>query len=149
MGPWRIRATMEEIDIALRYEFSGRRYIKGKQNYVDLVDIDTFSIHDIDRMMEEFGHIDSDDTLLYYHFPRQFGDLDFGNPELIDVYIEHGKTNLHTYYMSPNPYKTQNKLIMLTGMRVVQTEHDSHLKKNHLWIKNHWLTMIILQKKLI
>nr|KAJ0188756.1 hypothetical protein LSAT_V11C900480270 [Lactuca sativa] len=143
MAPWRIRATMDEIDVARRYaghstifsvrlhhggqftKFSGRKYIKGKQNYVDLLDIDTFSIHDIDEMMEELGHIDSDQTLLYYHFLRPFGDLDFGlfalgsdqdvhhlgmyvaNHKLIDVYIEHGKTNLHTYSMSPNPSKVK------------------------------------------
>ncbi|CAI9274077.1 unnamed protein product [Lactuca saligna] len=141
MTPWRIRATMDEIDVARRYaghptifsvrlhhggqftKFPGRKYIKGKQNYVDLLDIDTFSIHDIDEMMEELGHIDSDETLLYYHFLRPFGDLDFGlfalgqdvhhlgtyvaNHKVIDVYIEHGKTNLHTYYMSPNPSKVK------------------------------------------
>nr|KAJ0200449.1 hypothetical protein LSAT_V11C600329540 [Lactuca sativa] len=96
MAPWRIRATMDEIDVARRYvghstifsvrlhhggqftKFPGRKYINGKQNYVDLLDIDTFSIHDIDEMMEELGHIDSDQTLLYYHFLRPFGDLDFG-----------------------------------------------------------------------
>nr|KAJ0216526.1 hypothetical protein LSAT_V11C300153300 [Lactuca sativa] len=96
MAPWRIHATMDEIDVARRYaghptifsvrlhhggqftKFPGRKYIKGKQNYVDLLDIDTFSIHDIDEMMEELGHIDSDQTLLYYHFMRPFGDLDFG-----------------------------------------------------------------------
>nr|KAJ0203893.1 hypothetical protein LSAT_V11C500293290 [Lactuca sativa] len=143
MAPWRIRATMDEIDVARRYaghptifsvrlhhggqftKFPGRKYIKGKQNYVDLLDIDTFSIHDIDEIMEELGHIDSDETLLYYHFLRPFGDLDFGlfalgsdqdvhhlgtyvaNHKLIDVYIEHGKTNLHTYSMSPNPSKVK------------------------------------------
>ncbi|CAI9273035.1 unnamed protein product [Lactuca saligna] len=143
MAPWRIRATMDEIDVARRYaghptifsvrlhhggqftKFPGRKYIKGKQNYVDLLDIDTFSIHDIDEMMEELGHIDSDETLLYYHFLRPFGDLDFGlfalgsdqdvhhlgtyvaNHKVIDVYIEHGKTNLHTYSMSPNPSKVK------------------------------------------
>nr|KAJ0187464.1 hypothetical protein LSAT_V11C900468320 [Lactuca sativa] len=143
MAPWRIRATMDEIDVARRYaghptifsvrlhhggqftKFPGRKYIKGKQNYVDLLDIDTFSIHDIDEMMEELGYIDSDQTLLYYHFLRPFGDLDFGlfalgsdqdvhhlgtyvaNHKLIDVYIEHGKTNLHTYSMSPNPNKVK------------------------------------------
>ncbi|CAI9301559.1 unnamed protein product [Lactuca saligna] len=143
MAPWRIRATMDEIDVAHRYvghpmifsvrlhhggqftKFPGRKYIKGKQNYVDLLDIDTFAIHDIDEMMEELGHIDSDETLLYYHFLRPFGNLDFGlfalgsdqdvhhlgtfvaNHKLIDVYIEHGKTNLHTYSMSPNLSKVK------------------------------------------
>ena len=47
-------------------KFPGRKYIKGKQNYVDLLDIDTFSIHDIDEIMEELGHIDSDETPVSY-----------------------------------------------------------------------------------
>nr|KAJ0204474.1 hypothetical protein LSAT_V11C500269550 [Lactuca sativa] len=109
MAPWRIRATMDEIDIAHVFTLS--------------IYINTFSIYDIDKMIEELGHIDSDQTLLYYHFLRPFGDLDFGlfalgcdkdvhhlvkyvdNHNLIDVYIEHRKTKLHTYYMSPNHSK--------------------------------------------
>nr|KAJ0199531.1 hypothetical protein LSAT_V11C600333240 [Lactuca sativa] len=34
-------------------KFPGRKYIKGKQMYVDLLDMDTFSVHDIDEMMEQ------------------------------------------------------------------------------------------------
>nr|KAJ0228378.1 hypothetical protein LSAT_V11C100033030 [Lactuca sativa] len=52
MASWRIHANMEEIDVHSRYE---RKYIWGKRNYVDLLDVDTFSVHDIDDIMEKLG----------------------------------------------------------------------------------------------
>ncbi|CAI9274568.1 unnamed protein product [Lactuca saligna] len=39
-------------------KFPGRKYIKGKQTYIDLLDMDTFSVHDIDEMMEQLGYVD-------------------------------------------------------------------------------------------
>ncbi|CAI9287775.1 unnamed protein product [Lactuca saligna] len=57
--------------------FPGRKYICGKQTFVDLLDIDTFSVHDIDKMIEDLGYT-SVGKPLYYHFQRPFGDLDFG-----------------------------------------------------------------------
>ncbi|CAI9264543.1 unnamed protein product [Lactuca saligna] len=75
---WRIRANMEEIDVGRHYwghptifsirlyhggeftKFPGRKYIKGKQTYIDLLDMDTFSVHDIDEMMEQLGYVDED-----------------------------------------------------------------------------------------
>lgn len=104
--------------------FPGRKYVRGKVNYVDLVDMDTFSVHDIDDLMEELGYCE-EGNLLFYHFLRPTADLDFGlfalacdqdvlylgqfvaNHKLIDIYIEHGKTNLHTYSMSPNHSKVR------------------------------------------
>ena len=58
-------------------KFPGRKYIKGKQTYIDLLDMDTFSVHDIDEMMEQLGYVD-EGIPLYYHFKRPFSDLDFG-----------------------------------------------------------------------
>ncbi|CAI9292371.1 unnamed protein product [Lactuca saligna] len=110
-------------------KFPGRKYIKGKQTYIDLLDMDTFSVHDIDEMMEQLGYVD-EGIPLYYHFKRPFSDLDFGlfalgsdqdvrhlgtfisKHKLIEVYIEHGKTQLHTYTMSPNQAKVQIKEII-------------------------------------
>nr|KAJ0213269.1 hypothetical protein LSAT_V11C400184090 [Lactuca sativa] len=110
-------------------KFPRRKYIKGKQTYVDLLDMDTFSVHDIDEMMEQLGYVD-EGIPLYYHFKRPFSDLDFGlfalgsdqdvrhlgtfisKHKLIEVYIEHGKTQLHTYTMSPNQSKIQIKEII-------------------------------------
>ncbi|CAI9289416.1 unnamed protein product [Lactuca saligna] len=52
-------------------KFPGRNYIKGKQTYIDLLDMDTFSVHDIDEMMEQLGYVD-EGIPLYYHFKRPF-----------------------------------------------------------------------------
>ncbi|KAI3509052.1 hypothetical protein L1887_24076 [Cichorium endivia] len=142
MVGWRIRAEMAELEIGKLYashptvfsiklfyggeftHFPGRRYINGKEKFVDLVDIDEFCVHDIDDMMDTLGYVE-EGKLLYFHFKRPFSDLDFGlfalasdsdithlrtyvgNHKLIEVYTEHGKTNLHTYLMSPNPSKVR------------------------------------------
>ncbi|CAI9275866.1 unnamed protein product [Lactuca saligna] len=97
-------------------KFPGRKYIKGKQTYIDLLDMDTFSVHDIDEMMEQLGYVD-EGIPLYYHFKQPFSDLDFelfalgsdhdvrhlgtfiSKHKLIEVYIEHGKTQLHTLFL--------------------------------------------------
>ncbi|CAI9291584.1 unnamed protein product [Lactuca saligna] len=136
MVSWRIHGEMAEIDVDKSYvghptvfsirmhhggeftSFLGRKYIRGKQTFVDLLDIDTFSVHDIDEMMEDLGYA-SVGKPLYYHFQRPLGDLDFGlfalasdedvrylesfvaKHKLIEVYIEREKTTLHTYLMSP------------------------------------------------
>ncbi|CAI9275495.1 unnamed protein product [Lactuca saligna] len=140
MSGWRIRPQMDEIDLEASYsgnptvfsirlhyggeftKFPGRKYINGQQKFVDLIDSDLFSIHDIDDMMEELGCVE-EGKVMYYHFKRPLGDLDFGlfalgsdqdvnhlrsyvaSHKLIDVYTEFWRTNLHTYAMSPNPSK--------------------------------------------
>nr|KAJ0203928.1 hypothetical protein LSAT_V11C500259960 [Lactuca sativa] len=142
MVGWRIRANMEEIDVEKHYvghptifsirlfyggeftNFPGRRCVKGKERYVDLLDIDEFCVHDIDEMMETLGCLE-EGKLLYYHFKRPFSDLDFGlfelasdsdinhlgtyvgKHKLIEVYVEHGKTVLHTYTMSSTHSKVR------------------------------------------
>ncbi|CAI9266386.1 unnamed protein product [Lactuca saligna] len=142
MVSWRIRGEMAEIDVDQSYaghptmfsirmhhggeftSFPGRKYIRGKQTFVDLLDIDTFSVNDIDEMMEDLGYA-SIGKPLYYHFQRPLGDLDFGlfalasdedvrylgsfvaKHKLIEVYIEHDKTTLHTYLMSPTHSKVR------------------------------------------
>nr|KAJ0212945.1 hypothetical protein LSAT_V11C400228200 [Lactuca sativa] len=142
MVGWRFRANMQEIDIEKHYDgpptifstrlfyggeftkFPGRRYVKGKERYVDLLDIDEFCVHDIDEMMETLSCVE-EGKLLYYHFKRPFLDLDFGlfalasdsdinhlgtyvgKHKLIEVYVEHGKTVLHTYTMSSTPSKVR------------------------------------------
>ncbi|CAI9303348.1 unnamed protein product [Lactuca saligna] len=78
MVGWRIRANMAEIDVGRVYsgnplifsiklfyngvftKFPGRRYIKGKVKYVDLVDIVEFSVHDIDEMMDILGYVEEE-----------------------------------------------------------------------------------------
>ncbi|CAI9293427.1 unnamed protein product [Lactuca saligna] len=104
---WRIQADIVEIDV-------GRVYI----------DIDEFSVHDIDEMMDILGWME-EGKLLYYQIKRPLSDLDTSlfalacdsdikhfriyveKHKLIEVYTEHGKTMLKTYLMSPNPSKVR------------------------------------------
>ncbi|CAI9260779.1 unnamed protein product [Lactuca saligna] len=95
--------------------------------YVDYVDIDEFSLHELDAIMLDLGYPDSrmdeltdESPVIYYHFRIPNGDFQFGlralgndqdvinlskfiqNNKLIKVYTEHRKTNLLTYFMSLN-----------------------------------------------
>ncbi|KAL4580718.1 hypothetical protein LXL04_016920 [Taraxacum kok-saghyz] len=101
--------------------FRYRKYIDGKVNYVDMVDIDEFSIHDLDAIMRGLRYVVP--PYIYYHFLVPNGDFQFGfrplgndvgllnlaqyvaDHKLIRVYTEHGECTLLTYYMNPNPVR--------------------------------------------
>nr|KAJ0210379.1 hypothetical protein LSAT_V11C400172510 [Lactuca sativa] len=100
----------------------GRKYIKGKQNYVDLLDNDIFSINNIDEMMEELGHIDSNQTLLYYYFLRPFGALDFG------LFALGSDQDVHRVDLTLVKHKSVPDQ--------TQVENDSHLDKE-LFVADH------------
>nr|KAJ0200033.1 hypothetical protein LSAT_V11C600329930 [Lactuca sativa] len=81
MSGWRIRPQMDEIDLDASYgEFTklpGRKYIKRQHNFVDLIDNDLFFVHNIDDMMQVLGCVE-EGKIMYYHFKRPIGNLDFG-----------------------------------------------------------------------
>ncbi|CAI9293924.1 unnamed protein product [Lactuca saligna] len=99
-------------------KFPNIRYINGQVRYFDVVDIDEFSVHELDLMMRELGYDGTE--IMYYHFRLPNEGFDFGlralgndddvrnlsryvthNNKMIKVYTEHGQTNLLTYFMSP------------------------------------------------
>ncbi|CAI9287655.1 unnamed protein product [Lactuca saligna] len=52
------------------------RYIDGTVNYVDMVDIDEFSVHELDAIMKGFRY--GFPPVIYYHFLVPGGDFHFG-----------------------------------------------------------------------
>nr|KAJ0224071.1 hypothetical protein LSAT_V11C200087730 [Lactuca sativa] len=99
-------------------KFPNIRYINGQVRYFDVVDIDEFSVHELDLIMRELGYDGTE--IMYYHFRLPNEGFDFGlralgndddvrnlsryvthNNKMIKVYTEHGQTNLLTYFMSP------------------------------------------------
>nr|KAJ0186122.1 hypothetical protein LSAT_V11C900504390 [Lactuca sativa] len=106
----------------------GNGRFQGEVGYVDYVDINEFSVHEIDVIMLELGYPDpgmnevnvSNSPVIYYHFKIPNGDFQFSlralrndqdvinlskyipHNKLIEIYTEHGKTNLVTYFMSSN-----------------------------------------------
>lgn len=102
-------------------KFPGTRYIEGSVRHIDMVDIDEFSMHEMDAIMAELGY--TVPPVIYYHFRLPNGDFDFGlralgndddvrnlgryvrDNKLIRVYTEHGETKLLTYFMSPEGAK--------------------------------------------
>ncbi|GJS34893.1 RNA-directed DNA polymerase, eukaryota [Tanacetum coccineum] len=130
---WSIRTIDENIDVYRMYGnndnlFSikihyagmftpqpGRAYVNDTFTYVDVCDIDEFSIHELNDLVQKLGY--SAKVKLYYHFRKPDGDLDtsmhaLGNDhdvrklaeyvrlwnKMIEVYIEQERTTLPTYY---------------------------------------------------
>ena len=95
-------------------KFPGRKYVGGTFIYVDQVNCDYFSMHEIDKMIVKLSYSEKDK--MYYHFRKPGFDLDFclfalgndedvlnliscrGNEKVIFVYIEHGKTTSANYF---------------------------------------------------
>jgi hypothetical protein len=103
--------------------FPGRSYQNGSETYVDIIDIDKFSVHEIDDVLEILGY--SKEQVRYYHYLIPNTDLDFGlralgsdsdvrhfgtyvsDYKLMNVYVEHQTTNVNTYFFSPAKCRIQ------------------------------------------
>ncbi|KAK1425488.1 hypothetical protein QVD17_20840 [Tagetes erecta] len=99
-------------------KFPGRKYVRGAVAFIDMVDRDEFSVHDVDCMMQRLGYLR--DEIIYYQFKIPGTDLDcglraLGNDKdvismlqyvhkfkIIEVYTEHKVTKLDTYFQSPD-----------------------------------------------
>ncbi|GJS85939.1 retrovirus-related pol polyprotein from transposon TNT 1-94 [Tanacetum coccineum] len=95
-----------------------RKYINGKENIVDVSDIEELSVYEVDSIMKQLGYNEIVEPI-YYHFLIPGKDLDVGlealgneddvlnfskyiaNHELIELYTEQGVTKLNTSFMSP------------------------------------------------
>ncbi|KAJ9552457.1 hypothetical protein OSB04_016502 [Centaurea solstitialis] len=95
----------------------GRKYVKGKTTFVDLVDCDQFSVLEINDMIQELGYTSKHP--MWYHFKIPNSDLDRGLQDLgtdqdiinllkytskykvIEVFIEHWMTNVTPSFTSP------------------------------------------------
>ncbi|KAL4584787.1 hypothetical protein LXL04_009397 [Taraxacum kok-saghyz] len=94
-----------------------RRYVDGTVDYFDYVDIDLFSVHELDAMVKELGYVERQG--LNYHFLIPELDLDFRllplvidgdvhalstyvptTSGVISVYIEHGQTSVTSYFQT-------------------------------------------------
>nr|KAJ0208196.1 hypothetical protein LSAT_V11C500275290 [Lactuca sativa] len=78
---WHLRWTPYIVTIKLHHggeftKFPNVNYIEGTVTYVDMVDIEEFSIHKMDAIMKGLGY--SVPPFIYYHFRVPKGDIDFG-----------------------------------------------------------------------
>nr|KAJ0212180.1 hypothetical protein LSAT_V11C400158540 [Lactuca sativa] len=123
----KMKTTVEGYDnyFTLKIHYSGvftkspgRKYVDGTVSYVDDVDTDLFSVHELDDMVRELGY--KGEQTLYYHFcipefPLDYGLLPLGNDQdvlklisyvpkhrLVKVYIEIGQTRVASYFKSPS-----------------------------------------------
>ncbi|CAI9302900.1 unnamed protein product [Lactuca saligna] len=98
-------------------KFPAISYIEGKLDHIDLVDMDEFSVHELDKLMLKLGY--EVPPIIYYHYQLPNGNLEFGlralgndidvlspaqyieHHKIIKVYSKHNETKLLTYFMSP------------------------------------------------
>ncbi|GKA87816.1 hypothetical protein Tco_0809580 [Tanacetum coccineum] len=127
-------------------ELEKGRYVNGLVAYVDGFDIDQFSIHELNVLMEEFGYVNDDP--IYYHYMIPGTDLDIGlralgndldvlglakyikDNKLIMVYREHIDTkpsmNEQEKYTDDN-YEPVETLV--EGKTLAEDEEDSGLEE--------------------
>ncbi|GJZ46103.1 DNA helicase [Tanacetum coccineum] len=104
-------------------ELEKRRYVNGLVAYVDGFDIEQFSVHELNAVMEELGYVNDDP--IYYHYMIPGTDLDIGlralgndldvlglakyikDNKLIMVYCEH----IDTKPLPANANTTQNETV--------------------------------------
>ncbi|GKD53901.1 hypothetical protein Tco_1287288, partial [Tanacetum coccineum] len=91
-----------------------RKYNNGNINFVDMIDSEQFFVHEIDSMLEDLGQ--DGHRVMFYHFLKPGCDLDNGleplacdkdvvllgnyvtqGPKLVEVFVEHEKTNPDIY----------------------------------------------------
>nr|KAJ0227597.1 hypothetical protein LSAT_V11C100036920 [Lactuca sativa] len=77
---WHIRPKDKVVDVSTEY---------GEVCYVDYVDIDEFSVHELDAIMLDLGYPDprnseftDESPVIYYHFRIPNGDFQFGLRDL-------------------------------------------------------------------
>ncbi|GKA23420.1 mutator type transposase [Tanacetum coccineum] len=58
-------------------ELDKRKYVNGLVDYVDGLDIDKFSVHELNEVMVELGYANNDDHI-YYHYMIPVTDLEIG-----------------------------------------------------------------------
>ena len=98
--------------------FPDREYVGGAEDIFDRVDIDVFSVFDLDQMVLQLGYTGKNEPL-FYHYLSPMSTLDDGlfplscdkdvrclssllvSFKLIEVYIEHGSTRFNCYQRSP------------------------------------------------
>ncbi|KAL4562133.1 hypothetical protein LXL04_034327 [Taraxacum kok-saghyz] len=88
------------------FKSRSRRYVDGTMDYFDYVDIDVFSVHELDAMVEELGYVERQG--LKYHFLIPELDLDFG---ILPLVIDGDVHALSTYTIYEEPLEKDSDVI--------------------------------------
>nr|GEW63433.1 polyamine oxidase 1 [Tanacetum cinerariifolium] len=129
------------------------KYNDDNNTFVDMIDSDEFSVHEIDSMLEDFGH--DHHRVMFYHFLKPCYDLDNGleplasdkdvmflakyvteGLKLIEVYVEYEKTNPHIYTLEIEELddaelRTSRGWITLVANKLVLDVNESQSNARH------------------
>ncbi|GJV65469.1 hypothetical protein Tco_1476297 [Tanacetum coccineum] len=119
--------------------FPERRYVNGQEAYIDLIDIDTFSVLELSSFMKELGYTHG--RPMFYHFRVPNNDQDYGlkalacdedvitlskhvgEHKLINVYIEHDLTRLNINFTSLPVAELDNDFDPFLGLDDIRGNH--------------------------
>nr|KAJ0194220.1 hypothetical protein LSAT_V11C800442790 [Lactuca sativa] len=139
-------------------KFLDMNYINGTMTYANMVDIEEFSIHEMDAIMKGILYSSS----IYYHFRLPKGDMHFGlcslgndddvrnlaqymkEHKVIRVYTEHGMTKLLTYFMAPKPVKK----VIIEKLDKIE-EHETTTTDNQAGDRIDRRTSLVLHNDLV
>ena len=128
--------------------------MNGSFNYIDQVDVDLFSVIELNDMVKKIGY--KKRNLMYYHFKIPNSNLDYGlqalgndqdvlnllkytdKYKLIEVYIEHDSTDLETYMKSPRSLVIEE----------LPDEQKTELVKNKAPKKRNRLPLLLIRRKM-
>ncbi|KAJ0481099.1 hypothetical protein HanIR_Chr13g0638911 [Helianthus annuus] len=126
--------------------FPDRAYVEGECNFIDLLDEDKFSVHEMDCIVDKFGL--PSDIERYYHFLVPGENLDFGlralgsdadvldfikvipQSRVMNVYCEYAITTVYTYFCSPTKFRVQE----ITDEEIMAME-NINASKNRLLLE--------------
>ncbi|KAD2804348.1 hypothetical protein E3N88_37725 [Mikania micrantha] len=121
-------------------KFPNRSYVDGQVSYADLFDREHFSVFELNKLVTELGYPRKE--IMFYHYKIPDQDLNFGlralendadvvgflkfvnDNWLMNVYIEHKKTEVECYLFSPNAACMDNIIPAGFPRKPVTTKDD-------------------------
>jgi len=128
-------------------KFPHLEYVEGMTNYIDLIDPDFFSVHELDCMLQKLGY--GMDFIRYYHYKVPNEGLDFGlralgsdldviafckhtsDHKIMNVYTEFDVTNLFTYICSHTKARVVEVSGDVSGVVVTNKKRINKRKNTH------------------
>ncbi|CAI9292676.1 unnamed protein product [Lactuca saligna] len=115
-------------------KFPSRKYVKGKVKYIDLLDSDTFYVHDTDEIMEELHQVEEAPTV---KFDLNGPDVDEFDLNGVNVGVDKGGGDSQELSDSDDSDFLIDEDKIIDEPEVDMKEYFLHIDKDLEWIGNH------------